>query len=121
MSSYDDVLADIRRFRDERDWMQFHSPKNLASSLMIEAAELLEHFQWCTTEESHKIVVEKRTAVSHEMADVAVYLFELADVSGIDLFAAIKEKMALNAAKYPVSKAKGSSAKYTELETPDSP
>ena len=121
MSQLKDLEQLLVNFRDERDWMQFHSPKNLASSLMIEAAELLEHFQWCTTEESHKIAAERRTAVSHEMADVAVYLFELADVTGIDLFAAIKEKMALNAAKYPVSKSRGSSAKYDELEPPDSP
>ena len=105
----------IRQFRDERDWLQFHNPKNLACSISIEAAELLEHFQWKTPEESDAHAKSKRTEISEEIADVAIYLIELADVLDIDLPAAIKGKLALNAAKYPVAKARGSAAKYTEL------
>ena len=105
----------IREFRDERDWMQFHNPKNLACSISIEAAELLEHFQWKTFEEANALSAEKRKEISHEVADIAVYLIEFADNMNIDLVAAIKEKMALNAAKYPVAKARGSAAKYTAL------
>jgi dCTP diphosphatase len=105
----------IRRFRDDRDWMQFHNPKNLACSISIEAAELLEHFQWKTPEESEVIIKTKRTEISHEIADVAIYLIELADNLSIDLVQAIKEKIALNAAKYPAKKARGSAAKYSEL------
>jgi len=96
--------------------MQFHNPKNLACSISIEAAELLEHFQWKTPEESEAHAKSKKTEVSHEIADIAVYLIELADILDIDLPSAIREKISLNAAKYPVSKAKGSAAKYTELK-----
>lgn len=115
MTELEEIRQLIREFRDSRDWMQFHNPKNLACSISIEAAELLEHFQWKTPEESLIIAKEKRTEISHEIADVTVYLIELADNLGIDLAQAIREKMALNAAKYPVVKAKGSAAKYTEL------
>ena len=115
MTELQQVQQMIRKFRDERDWMQFHNPKNLACSISIEAAELLEHFQWKTPEESAVVIKQKKKEISHEMADIAVYLIELADNLGIDLIQVIKEKMALNEAKYPVAKAKGSAAKYTEL------
>ena len=115
MSDLVKTVERIRAFRDARDWMQFHNPKNLACSLVIEAAELLEHFQWKTPEESEALVHERREEIAHEMADVAVYLLELADNLGIDLLAAIDRKMDLNEAKYPVDKARGSAAKYTEL------
>ena len=95
--------------------MQFHNPKNLACSLVIEAAELLELFQWKTPEESAALIASKREAIEHEMADIAVYLLELADNLGIDLLKAIATKMDHNEAKYPVEKAKGSAAKYNEL------
>jgi len=111
----DEIRQMIRRFRDERDWMQFHNPKNLACSISIEAAELLEHFQWKTPEESDAITKSKRTEISHEIADVAIYLIELADNLGIDLVQAIKEKISLNDARYPVKRANGSAVKYTEL------
>ena len=110
------TIERIRAFRDARDWMQFHNPKNLACSIVIEAAELLEHFQWKTAEESAVLAETKREEIAHEMADVAVYLLELADNLGIDLFQAIERKMDLNEAKYPVEKARGSAAKYTELQ-----
>lgn len=116
MSDLQATIERIRAFRDARDWMQFHNPKNLAGSIVIEAAELLEHFQWKTPEESENLDAAKREAIAHEMADVAVYLLELADNLGIDLLQAIDRKMTVNEAKYPVEKARGSAAKYTELK-----
>jgi dCTP diphosphatase len=115
MTELQEIRQLIREFRDSRDWMQFHNPKNLACSISIEAAELLEHFQWKTLEESLVVAREKKTEIAHEIADVAVYLIELSDNLEIDLVQAIREKLAQNAAKYPVSKAKGSAAKYNEL------
>ena len=117
MNELDQIRRKIRKFRDERDWMQFHNPKNLACSISIEANELLEHFQWCTPEESLTTARKKKTEISHEIADVAVYLIELADNLGIDLAKAIAEKMAHNEAKYPADKVRGSSKKYTEYKT----
>jgi len=115
MNELEEIKLAIRKFRDERDWMQFHNPKNLACSISIEAAELLEHFQWKTPQESESISKKKGEEIAHEMADIAVYLIELSDNLGIDLIQAIKSKLAINEAKYPVAKAKGSAAKYTEL------
>ena len=117
MNELDQIRSRIRKFRDARDWMQFHNPKNLACSISIEANELLEHFQWCTPKESLTVARKKKTEISHEIADVAVYLIELADNLGIDLAEAIAEKMAHNEAKYPADKVRGSSKKYTEYKT----
>ena len=111
----DEVLKRIRAFRDERDWLQFHDPKNLAISVAIEAAELLEEFQWKTREESEHHAVVNKERIADEVADVAIYLFELADILKIDLATAINSKLDKNALKYPVEKARGSSKKYTEL------
>ena len=111
----DAVRARIRSFRDERDWMQFHNPKNLAASIVIEAAELLELFQWTDMAASAELATTRRQQLADEIADVAVYLIELADNLGIDLIAAIHSKMDANAVKYPAAKARGSSVKYTEL------
>ena len=111
----DQVIARIRAFRDERDWKQFHDPKNLATSIAIEAAELHEEFQWMTGDESKRHAVENREAVSDEIADVAIYLIELADILEIDLRAAILSKLEKNAVKYPVEKSRGKSTKYTKL------
>jgi NTP pyrophosphatase (non-canonical NTP hydrolase) len=112
-----DSLAELRQkidaFVNERDWAQFHSPKNLAMAMIVEAAELVEHFQWNTIQESYEISTEERQEVAHELADTFVYLLRLAEVTGIDLIQAANEKIALNAIKYPVEKAKGSNAKYT--------
>lgn len=105
----------LRRFATERDWDQFHSPKNLASALTVEAAELLEHFQWLTEEQSGNLPADKRLAVSHEMADVLLYLLQMADKLQIDLVAAAEQKLRLNASKYPVEQAHGNSRKYSEL------
>jgi len=115
MSDLKATIERIRAFRDARDWMQFHNPKNLACSIVIEAGELLELFQWKTAEESETLVQTRREEISQELADVAVYILELADNLGIDILDAIDRKMALNEAKYPVEKARGSAAKYTEL------
>src|ERR1044071_8931662 len=106
-----DTLEQIRRFRDARDWLQFHNPKDLAMSVAIEAAELMELFQWQSAEESKRTAVEQREALSDEIADVAIYLIELADIAGIDLAQAIDAKLAKNALKYPVEKSKGRSTK----------
>jgi len=112
-----DSLIELRQkidaFVNERDWAQFHSPKNLAMAMIVEAAELVEHFQWDTIQESYDLSAEKRQEVAHELADTFVYLLRLAEVTGIDLIEAANQKIALNAIKYPVDKAKGSNAKYT--------
>lgn len=105
----------LRQFAVDRDWDQFHSPKNLAIALSVEAAELLEHFQWASEADSATLAPDKRTMVQEEVADVLLYLVRLADKLDIDLVAAATEKMKLNAAKYPAEKARGSSKKYTEL------
>lgn len=109
------IQQKIRAFRDERDWMQFHNPKNLATSISIEAAELLEHFQWKNLEESERYAIQAKDQIADEVADVAVYLIELCDNLGIDLEAAISAKLEKNAAKYPVNKARGSAKKYSDL------
>ena len=111
----EDLLKRIRQFRDEREWMKFHDPKNLAISISIEAAELLEHFQWKTAEEASRYAGENREVVADEVADVAIYLFELADNIGIDLATAVHRKLDKNAAKYPVEKARGVATKYDKL------
>lgn len=105
----------IRLFAAEREWDQFHSPKNLASALAVEAAELLEHFQWLTEEQSRVLPESVKVSVADEMADVLIYLVRLADKLNIELIAAVRGKMARNALKYPVEKARGSAKKYTEL------
>lgn len=111
-----DQLRDaIRQFADERDWDQFHSPKNLATALTVEAAELLEHFQWLKEEASKQLSPQKHAEVQAELADVFIYLIRLADKLNVDLIAAANEKIAANAKKYPIEKSKGSAKKYNEL------
>ncbi len=111
----EEVMQRIRRFRDERDWMQFHDPKNLAVSISIEAAELLEHFQWKDKAQVEKHIADNLGSVADEIADVAMYLFELADNLGIDLKSAMLAKLTKNEEKYPVEKARGVATKYTKL------
>jgi NTP pyrophosphatase (non-canonical NTP hydrolase) len=109
------ALRDLaRQFALERDWDQFHTPRNLASALCVEAAELLEPFQWLGSGGVDELSEAKRTAVRHEMADVLVYLVRLADKMDVDLFDAVVEKMELNRAKYPADKVRGDSRKYNE-------
>ena len=105
----------LRRFARERDWDQYHSPKNLAAALCVEAAELLEHFQWCTDNESKALPADQLAEVQEEMADVLLYLVRLADKLDVDLFEAANNKIVLNAQKYPVDKARGNNRKYTDL------
>jgi len=106
----------LRRFAIERDWEQFQSPKNLSMALIVEAAELVEHFQWLTEAQSDRLDEERKKAVAHEMADIFIYLLRLADRLGVDLIEATDEKIAINEKKYPVEKVKGSAKKYTEYE-----
>lgn len=105
----------LEQFAKERDWEQFHSPKNLASALVVEAAELLEHFQWLTEDQSRQLEPAKRDAVATELADVLLYLLQLSAAVGVDLVAAAQAKLQANAQKYPVHLARGSSRKYDEL------
>jgi NTP pyrophosphatase (non-canonical NTP hydrolase) len=114
VDSLNDLRARIDAFVQERDWAQFHTPKNLAMAMIVEAAELVELFQWDTPQESQQLSAEKREAVSHELADTFVYLLRIAEVLKIDLIEAANAKIELNAKKYPVEKARGSNAKYTE-------
>jgi len=111
----DELTAEIRAFRDARDWKQFHNPKELAVAITAEAGELLQHFVWQNPEQSDRRVEERRAEIASEIADVAILLFELANNSGIDVAAAIREKLARNEERYPVDKARGSNAKYNEL------
>ena len=104
----------VRIFVTERDWDQFHTPKNLSSALCVEAAELLEHFQWLQNGTAEELGPAKLEQVRHEMADVLVYLVRLADKLDVDLGAAVEEKMILNRAKYPADKVRGDARKYNE-------
>ena len=106
----------VRQFVDERDWDQFHTPKNLASALTVEAAELLEHFQWLQHGRADELGPDKLKEVRHEMADVLVYLVRLADKLDVDLVAAVQEKMVLNRAKYPAEQVRGDARKYYEYK-----
>ncbi len=103
----------LRRFAGARDWQQFHTPKNLAMALSVEAAELLECFQWLTPDQSAQLTARDRQAVEEEVADVLLYLLRLTDVLGIDPLRAAQRKMAVNARKYPVALARGSALKYS--------
>jgi NTP pyrophosphatase (non-canonical NTP hydrolase) len=107
----DELRARLRRFAAERDWEQFHTPKNLAAALIVEAAELLEHFQWLTAEQSAQLPPEKRHEVEEELADVLLYLTRLADILGVDLLAAAARKIERNAEKYPAHEVRGSATK----------
>ena len=115
MDPVKELQTEIRRFVDERDWEQFHSPKNLAMAMSVEASEVVEIFQWLTEAESAALPPEKLAHLKDELADVYVYLLRLASKYDVDLVAAAHAKMKKNALKYPVSKAKGSMRKYTEL------
>jgi NTP pyrophosphatase (non-canonical NTP hydrolase) len=109
------LAEELRTFADERDWDQFHSPKNLAMALSIEVSELMEHFQWLTEEQSSVLPPKKLQQVREEIGDVLIYLTRLADKLGIDLLQAAFEKLDVNRAKYPADMVRGSANKYTEL------
>jgi len=107
------LRRDLRQFAEARDWQQFHTPKNLAMALSVEAAELLECFQWLTAEQSACLGAKDRRAVAEEAADVLLYLLRLTYVLDIDLLQATRRKMTLNARKYPVALSRGSARKYS--------
>ena len=109
------TIEKIRKFRDDREWMQFHDPKNMAIGVVLEATELLEHFQWKDKKEAEEYVADHKEEVSDEIADVAIYLVELADNLGIDLEKAMEAKLAKNALKYPIEKSRGRTTKYNKL------
>ena len=115
MTDLESLRDELRKFAAERDWDQFHSPKNLAMALSAEAGELLEVFQWLTPEQSASLAPEKQAAVRAEIADVLLYAIRLSDKLGIDPAAAAREKLAENARKYPADKARGNAKKYNEL------
>ena len=115
MTDLQSLRDQLRTFAAERDWDQFHSPKNLATALAVEASELLEHFQWLTEAQSQQLPPETLGEVGAELADVLLYLIRISDKLGIDLIEAASAKIVLNAEKYPVEKARGSSKKYTAL------
>ena len=106
----------LRQFAADRDWEQFHSPKNLAMALSVEVAEIAEHFQWLTEEQSASLPPEKHAEVVQELADIQIYLIRLADRLNVDLERAVDAKIALNEQRYPVDKARGSAKKYTEFD-----
>jgi NTP pyrophosphatase (non-canonical NTP hydrolase) len=105
----------LRDFAKAREWEQFHSPKNLAAALCVEAAELLEHFQWLTEEQSRGLEPDKIAKVADELADVLIYTLQLADKLGVDPLTAAWNKIEKNQEKYPVERAKGRMTKYTDL------
>ena len=111
----DALQALVRRFRDERDWEQFHNPKDLAAAIGIEAAELQELFLWQDADAQAATVADRNEAVRHEIADVVILALAFAEATGIDLEAAILEKLQVNEEKYPADQARGSAAKYTDL------
>lgn len=114
--SLKDLQAEIHEFIDERDWSQFHNPKDLAISLSLEASEVMEHFQWKNADEMAKHSIDSKEDVADELADVFYWVLLLANKLDIDLIEAFERKMKKNIEKYPVEKAKGTHKKYTELD-----
>ena len=110
-----ELQDELIKFRDERDWAQFHTPKDLSISLTLEAAEVLEHFQWKTPEEIRDYVKEHKEEIGDELADVAAYLLTLSHELNIDLAKTVRRKIKKNIKRYPVKKAKGSAKKWNEL------
>ena len=116
LSSIEALRDRLREFARERDWDQFHTPKNLSMALIAEAAELVEHFQWVDGDKSHLLEEKLRPSVEEELADIFIYLVRIADKLGIDLYAAAERKIDINARKYPADRVRGSAKKYTEYE-----
>ena len=115
MSDIKEITKKIKKFCDDRDWMQFHDAKSMAASIVIEASELLEHFQWKNREEVQEYIKKNKNEIGEEIADVAIYLFELTDNLGLDLAKIMEKKLRKNNKKYPVRKAKGVHTKYNKL------
>ena len=116
-TTVNELKSRVLDFARERDWEQFHAPKNLSMALAAEAGELMEHFLWATPEESRAVALDpaKKAKIGEELADVVIYALEFANATGLDVAACIEAKMAANARKYPVDKSRGRSVKYTEL------
>lgn len=113
-SRFDELAQRIQTFAMERDWEQFHTPKNLAMAIAVEASELMENFLWAEEGVGHSISADRRLAVAHEIADVLIYLIRLGQVTHIGLLDAVEEKLVLNAQKYPADRVRGKAQKYTE-------
>lgn len=111
------LRAKVRRFIDERDWKQFHSPKNVAMSIAIEAAELMEHFQWTYAKQLESDKTAELNKIEEEIADIAMYVLDFCNVLGIDLSSAIERKLILNRKKYPAAQVRGKSHKYTYYQS----
>jgi len=114
MKDLEELKKRIQQFATERDWDQFHSPKNLTMAMSVEVGELMEHFQWLTEKQSSELDAETLSKVKDEIADIQVYLVRLADKLGVDILQAVEQKMQKNEQKYPADKVKGSAKKYTE-------
>jgi dCTP diphosphatase len=110
-----DLIAEIKAFNREREWDQYHSPKNLSMALTVEVAELLEVFQWLSEDESRHLPPAKQQAAEEEIGDVTILLLALAEELGVDLLEAARKKLQRNRVKYPVTKARGRAEKYNEL------
>jgi dCTP diphosphatase len=115
MTDLEELQKAVLQFRDERNWKQFHNPKDITISLVLEATELLEHFQWKNDKEMREHIISHKDDVSDELADVLYWVLLIAHDLDIDLMKAVTQKLAKNRSKYPVDKAKNSHAKYTEL------
>ncbi len=116
MHELEQIKLQLRQFAADRDWDQFHSPKNLSMALIAEAAELVEHFQWLTEEQSKSLKQAQLEQVKEELADIQIYLIRIADKLNVDLIEAVGNKIEANAKKYPSDKVRGSSKKYTEYK-----
>ncbi len=114
MDTIENLNTVLKQFAIERDWEQFQSPKNLSMALIVEAAELVEHFQWLTEEESYKLSQEKHQEVGYEMADILLYLIRLSERLHVDLITAAEEKIKINEKRYPAAKVRGSAKKYSD-------
>ncbi len=114
IESLESLRDRLREFAKERDWDQYHTPKNLSMALIAEAAELIEHFQWVNGDNSHVLEDKTRQSVEEELADILIYLVRISDKLEIDLYAAVNRKIKINEIKYPADKVRGSAKKYTE-------
>lgn len=113
--SFRKLQEQVRKFVAEREWDRFHSPKNLSMAISVECAELMEHFQWLSEDQSRALGKKERTAIAHELADIQIYLISLARALEVDLVSAAAKKLVINREKYPIEKARGNSRKYTEF------
>jgi NTP pyrophosphatase (non-canonical NTP hydrolase) len=116
IESLESLRDRLRDFASERDWDQYHTPKNLSMALIAEAAELVEHFQWVDGDKSHLLEDKTRQSVEEELADILIYLVRISDKLGVDLYDAVERKIEINGKKYPADKVRGSAKKYTEYE-----